>query len=221
MTEDEPHDHHGDVVSSLLDLQRRLRGGDTAAPPAPVPPPPAERHPSTPPPPDRPRDQVEVVEGDVTVREPAGERFASVTQLPTTAGDDRLAALSDRLGRLEADLTGVLGSIATVSGDVNASAQGVEARLDAMLTDTETRIDAVRAETEARLEAARRDADERSARMLAERLAALSDRLTEDIVVQRRDLVALIDRRIGSMQEALRATIREVAGHAPGSDAPG
>lgn len=220
MTEEESSEH-GEVVSSLMDLQRRLRGdAGPAEPPAHAPPP---AH--TPPPAHAPRavapvraasppiegsassETLEVVEPDLTVRmaptdasravEPpaprpdAEERFAPVTQLPTTtAGEDRLTGLAQRLGRLENDLSGVLGSVESMRSDVTTS---------------------VNSHVTERMTAAQRDDDARIARIVAERLDAVSKRLSAEVVLQRRQLAALLEQRIEGVEETLREAIREAS----------
>jgi hypothetical protein len=207
MTEKESFEH-GEVVSGLLDLQRRLRGGDPAGD-VPAKAPVArtqvrtveERRAAEPPAQtERPAETVAVSEPDVSVRmspaaEPSGptrsEHFAPVTQLPTTAaGDDRMTALAQRLSRLERDLSGVLGSIETIKGDVAVS----------LATDVEARMVAVQQEVEAR-----------AARALAERMDVISTRVSGELGAQRRDIAEILEERIRNMETALRDTIREAA----------
>ena len=116
------HSEHDDVLSSLTDLQRRLREADGRAASTIVEPHPAQD------------DPVEVAERDLTVRmtpvrgaaesdEEQRERFAPVTQLPTSSGElDRVAALTERLARLERELSGVLGSLDSMRVRVAAEA---------------------------------------------------------------------------------------------------
>ena len=207
MTEKESFEH-GEVVSGLLDLQRRLRGGDPVGDPAPKAPVGGgqvrtveeRRAAEEAPQPERPADTVAVAEPDVSVlmspaTEPSSparpERFAPVTQLPTTAaGDDRMAALAQRLGRLERDLSGVLGSIETIKGDVAVS----------LATDVDARMVAVQQEVEAR-----------AARALAERMDAISTRVSGELGAQRRDIAVILEERIRNMEAALRNAIREAA----------
>ncbi len=212
MTEEESFEH-GEVVSSLMDLQRRLRGDAGAAEPSGDAPravapvrtasPPIEAPPS----PEDVTETVEVAEPDLTVRmaptetsrpaEPAvprpgaEERFAPVTQLPTTtAGEDRLTSLAQRLGRLENDLSGVLGSVESMRSDVTTS---------------------VNSHVTERMTAAQRDDDARIARIVAERLDAVSKRLSAEVVLQRRQLAALLEQRIEGVEETLREAIREAS----------
>lgn len=208
MTEKESFEH-GEVVSGLLDLQRRLRGGDPAGVDAPAEAPPArgpvrtdeERRTA-----ERPTERVTVSESDVSVLmspsaeprtgpQPAApvrpERFAPVTQLPTTAtGDDRVAALAQRLSRLEQDLSGVLGSIESIKNDVAVS----------LATDVD-----------ARMIAAQREVEARAARLLNERMDTISARVSGELVEQRRDIAEILEQRIRNMEAALRDTIREAA----------
>ncbi len=208
MTEKESFEHD-EVVSGLLDLQRRLRGGDPAGVDAPTKAPPArgpvrtdeERRTA-----ERPAETVTVRESDVSVLmspsteprtgpPPAAparpERFAPVTQLPTTAaGDDRVAALAQRLSRLEQDLSGVLGSIESIKGDVAVS----------LATDVDARMIAVQREVEAR-----------AARLLNERMDTISARVSGELGEQRRDIAEILEQRIRNMEAALRDTIREAA----------
>ena len=206
MTEKESFEH-GEVVSELLDLQRRLRGGDPVEAPAeaPVAGGPVrtvEEHRAA----ERPAETVTVSEPDVSVRmspsaepqagpspaEPAPpERFAPVTQLPTTAaGEDRVAALAQRLSRLEQDLSGMLGSIESIKGDVAVS----------LATDVDARMIAVQREVEAR-----------AARILTERMDTISTRVSGELGAQRRDIAEILEQRIRNMEAALRDTIREAA----------
>jgi uncharacterized protein YhaN len=213
MTDDETIEH-GEVVSSLLDLQRRLRG-DPGAPQRSPDAPPSETPVATASPPiDAPRsaETVEISEPDVTVLttpemvprpdeprivqpEPTipipTERFAPVTQLPTsTAGDDRLSGLVQRLTRLEDDLSGVLGSIESMRTDVTTS---------------------VTSDIAERMTSAQRQDDARIARIVADRMDAVSKRLSAEIVLQRRQLAALLEQRIGTVEESLRDAINEAA----------
>jgi hypothetical protein len=213
VTEREPE--HEEVVSSLLDLQRRLRGGDDD-----VPEPPSNDsqgasavrrvEEASAPAPD-PSDEVEVAESDLSVlMTPASEipetapaardRFAPVTQLPTatataTAGDDRMAALAQRLSRLEQDLSGVLDSIDTIRGDVT---EDLAARMTAMQAEN----------------------DARTTRIVAEHMDAVSDRLSGELGVQRRDLAGVLEQRIRDMEATLRDAIRTAADIATGRDRP-
>ena len=218
MTEKEPGEHE-EVVSSLLDLQRRLRDGDAGdAPTEEVrsdPPSPVQTFEPPPPSPPPPADEIRVFEPGLSVRmtpstDPAGapvrpqapreQRFAPVTQLPTaTAGDDRVAALAQRLSRLEQDLSGVMESIDTVRGEVEATVSA----------DVATRMTAMQAET-----------DERTARMVTEGLYAVSDRLTGELGAQRRDLAGLVEQRIRDMEATVRDAIRRAADVAVGRDRP-
>ena len=206
MTEKESFEH-GEVVSGLLDLQRRLRGGDPVEPPSETPiaggPVRTASEQRTA---ERPAESVTVSESDVSVLmspsagpqtgpSPAApaqaERFAPVTQLPTTAaGDDRVAALAQRLSRLEDDLSGVLGSIESIKGDVAES----------LATDVDARMIAVQREVEAR-----------AARILTERMDTISTRVSGELGAQRRDIAEILEQRIRNMEAALRDTIREAA----------
>ena len=215
MTENESFEH-GEVVSGLLDLQRRLRGGDPAsgeasadAPSSAGPVRTVEEPRTQERPPETAPDSVTVSESDVSVlmapsepaaAPPAPERFAPVTQLPTAvAGDDRMSALAERLSRLERDLSGVLGSIESIKGDVAVS----------LTADVDARMIAVQQEVEAR-----------AARTVAERMDAISSRVSGELDAQRRDLAEALDRRIGSMEVVLRETIRDAAASAADADDP-
>jgi hypothetical protein len=243
MSDDETIEH-GEVVSSLLDLQRRLRGDPGAPQPSADAPRSATPVATTSPPVEAPRtaETVEISEPDLTVLttpeavprpdepqtdqpqvyeseiyqpqisqpqiyqprtdEPRTvrpdpvvpaevERFAPVTQLPTsTAGDDRLSGLSQRLSRLEDDLSGVLGSIESMRSDVTSS---------------------VTSNIAERMTAAQREDDARIARIVAERMDAVSKRLSAEVVLQRRQLAALLEQRIGTVEESLRDAINEAA----------
>jgi hypothetical protein len=136
--------------------------------------------------PDEPR----VVQPEPAVRTQT-ERFAPVTQLPTsTAGDDRLSGLVQRLTRLEDDLSGVLGSIESMRTDVTTS---------------------VTSDIAERMTAAQREDDARIARIVADRMDAVSKRLSAEVVLQRRQLAALLEQRIGTVEESLRDAINEAA----------
>ena len=208
MTEKESFEH-GEVVSGLLDLQRRLRGGDLTDADAPAEAPVAggpvrtvEQRRAA----ERPAETVTVSESDVSVLispsaepqtgpSPAAparpERFAPVTQLPTTAaGDDRVAALAQRLSRLEQDLSGVLGSIESIKGDVEVS----------LATDVDARMIALQQKVE-----------DRAARILVERMDTISTRVSGELGAQRRDIAEILEQRIRNMEAALRDTIREAA----------
>ena len=228
MTDKEPFEHD-DVVSSLLDLQRRLRGSEAGAgetPPDDLPAgtsvrtieepgsqepgtqdpgtqEPKTQEPGSPAP--RSPQGVEVSETDLSVlmtpapeREPgepdpvaAGARFAPVTQLPTTAaGDVRVSVLAQRLSRLEQDLSGVLESIGTMQDDVTA---------------------VVTAEVAGRMTSMQEEADARAARLVAERMDAVSNRLTGELGAQRRNLAGLLEQRIAEMEATLDETIRDAA----------
>lgn len=202
MTRKEPSEHD-DVISSLTDLQRRLREADTHAAPRIV-----EPHPGVP----TQAEPVEVAERDLTVRmtpvpeDPGSdgegrERFAPVTQLPTaSAGLDRVAALTERLSRLERELSGVLGSLDSMRVRVAAEAT---------------------AEVAARMVSIQRETDERTARIVTRRMDAVSSRITSELEEQRRDLSDLLDRRMADMKATLRDAIREAAGELEdGSEPP-
>jgi len=166
MSDDEVGTQHEQVVTSLLDLQRRLRG-DTTAVVGESPPTTTDRDDSVPdvPPPPTP---ITVKEGDVQVMTSAeppvpptpeaelaaftneDERlgFAPVTPLPRAmptplAGDEspateeRIAALQSRLDRLEDDLSGVLGTIDGLRSEAEAARASETAILDAMGTQRE------------------------------------------------------------------------------------
>ncbi len=148
MTRMDPTTQHEEVVTSLLDLQRQLRGDDSAA--GEVRPPMATsdlmKAPVA-----LGSEEMSVAENDLRVlmtppREPGyaseDERlgFAPVTQLPTAASgpsDDRLLAMSERLGRLEDDLSGVLGAIEEIRSDSVSTVQ-VEQRLVQEVASTRT-----------------------------------------------------------------------------------
>jgi hypothetical protein len=214
---------HDDVMSSLLDLQRRLRNGDGEAGEASgvgTAPTVVEARPAAP----RQEETVEVVERDLSVLmtpvvEPledddrAGrradertepeppERFAPVTQLPTASGgEDRVAALNQRLSRLEGELSDVMGSIDTMHGTVAAE---------------------VTADVAARLIAIQQATDERTVRLVADRIDAVSTRVTGELEEQRRGLAGLLEQRMRDMTASLRTAIREVAGEPEdGSEPP-
>jgi hypothetical protein len=194
------HAEHDDVLSSLTDLQRRLREADEGAASTIVEPHPAQEEP------------VEVAERDLTVRmtpvrgaaesdEEQRERFAPVTQLPTSSGElDRVAALTERLARLERELSGVLGSLDSMRVRVAAEAT---------------------ADVVARVVGIQRETDERTARVVTRRMDAVSSRITSELEKQRRDLVDLLDRRMADMKATLRDAILEAAdGLEDGSEPP-
>jgi hypothetical protein len=100
-------DRHDDVMSSLLDLQARLRGVGEQPPEG------VFRLPTEGADPGElsaPDESVSVFEDDLRVSETLGSEpaLASVTQLPTVGADDRVAALSARLERLEDELASVI-----------------------------------------------------------------------------------------------------------------
>jgi uncharacterized protein YhaN len=193
MTRKEPSEHD-DVVSSLTDLQRRLREADGRAAPTIVQP-----HPEAP----TQVGSVEVAEPDLTVRmmpvhdshdlgHERRERFAPVTQLPTaSAGTDRVAPLTERLSRLERELSGVLGSLDSMRVRVAAEAT---------------------ADVAARMVSIQRETDERTARIVTHRMDTVSDRITSELEGQRRDLADLLDRRMVDMEASIRQAIRDAAG---------
>ena len=208
MTEDESFEH-GEVVSSLMDLQRRLRGDAGAAEPRDDAPRAATPVRTVSPPIEAPAPPgtVAVSEPGLTVqmaptdpptdaeprvpRPDVEERFAPVTQLPTTtAGEDRLTGLAQRLGRLENDLSGVLGSIESMRSDVTT---------------------AVTSHVAERMTATQHEDDARIARIVAERLDAVSKRLSAEVVLQRRQLAALLEQRIEDVEESLRDAIHEAS----------
>ncbi len=203
---DEHGTEHDDVMSSLLDLQRRLRGDGSklgeASTPAPDPSaPPATTITRDPRPADP--DVVEVSEPDLSVlmtptgpSEPERDRFAPVTQLPTAAvADGRVSALADRLARLEDDLSGMLGSIEAANRDTKVD---VESKVTALQAELAARIERLQAESEARLQ-----------RSLAERMYAVESRLVGDLREQRDGLASLIGQRFEGMDARLRQAIRE------------
>jgi hypothetical protein len=194
------HSEHDDVVSSLTDLQRRLREADGRAASTIVEPHPAQE------------EQVEVAEQDMIVRmtsvrqapesdEERRERFAPVTQLPTSSGGlDRVAALTERLSRLERELSGVLGSLDSMRVRVAAEAT---------------------ADVAARMVGIQRETDERTASVVTRRMDAVSSRITSELEEQRADLVDLLDRRMADMKVTLRDAILEAAqGLEDGSEPP-
>jgi hypothetical protein len=206
MTEKEPFEHEA-VMSSLTDLQRRLREAgegeearkgaaptivDAGAPPR--------------------EDTVAVTERDLTiVMTPAPEaerpererreRFAPVAQLPTAStGEDRVAALSERLAHLEGELSGVLGSLDSMRGKVAAE---------------------VTADVAGRMVAIQHQSDERTVRIVSERMDEVSTRVTGELEEQRKDLAGLLERRMIDMETSLRDAILEVAGELEdGSEPP-
>ncbi len=191
MSNEDPSEHD-EVVSSLLDLQRRLRGGRGAdTPPAPAPVRTIEQ-PAAPP---MPAETVEVSEAGVGVRmtpERAAPRrpISGDGEPPTTAGADRVAALAQRLRHLEDDLSGVLGSIESMTGAVSES---------------------ISADVTAKMGAMQREVDARTSRIVSDRVSAVSERLASELDAQRRDLAGLIERRLGSMEATLRDAIRDAA----------
>jgi hypothetical protein len=201
MTEKEPFEHDA-VMSSLTDLQRRLREageheegdeargevvGEGAAPTI------VETEAP---------DTVAVTERDLTVvMTPAPEperpglerreRFAPVAQLPTAStGEDRVAVLSERLARLEDELSGVLGSLDSMRGRVAAE---------------------VTADVAGRMVAIQHETDERTVRIVSDRMDAVSTRVTGELEEQRKDLAGLLERRMVDMEVSLRDAILEVA----------
>lgn len=173
---------HEAVVSSLMDLQARLRGddGDVAAdrtavdsgdpqdlvrvpeaqpifvnaPDGPLPPPAAQT--------------LSVIEDDVVIEVDADEdeplrllkdgeegHLAPVTSLnpdSTTSTDTRVAALSDRLARLESNLEGVIDRIDKVDpvrierleavyDELGVQHEGLKAKIDSHFTDLQRAID--------------------------------------------------------------------------------
>ena len=191
MTRKEPFEHD-DVMSSLTDLQRRLREADVPVEPTVVEPHATEDE-----------APVEVAERDLTVRMTAAherhelgrdraERFAPVTQLPTAStGSDRVAALTERLSRLERELSGVLGSLDSMRVRVAAEAT---------------------ADVAARMVSIQHEVDARTARVVTHRMDTVSDRITSELEEQRKDLAALLDQRMTDMERSLRDVIREAAG---------
>src|SRR5256885_17208689 len=101
MGEGEGTGPHDEVVSSLLDLQARLRGDEPPQAPD-------EREK-----PQSPDDILVVPEPEATADPPVAEEraeFASVTSLRTaTAGEDRLRSLTERISTLESSLSSVSG----------------------------------------------------------------------------------------------------------------
>jgi hypothetical protein len=206
---DEHGTEHDDVMSSLLDLQRRLRGDGSklgeASTPAPDPSAPPSTTITRDPRPADP-DVVEVSESDLSVlmtptgpSEPQRDRFAPVTQLPTSAvADGRVSALADRLARLEDDLSGMMGSIEAVNRDTRVD---VESKVTALQAELAARIERLQAESEARLQ-----------RSLAERMYAVESRVVGDLREQRDGLASLIGQRFEGMDARLRQAIREAVG---------
>ena len=198
MTEKEPFEHEA-VMSSLTDLQRRLReaGQDAAPTMVDAAAPPRE-------------DTVAVIEQDLTVvmtpapegeRPERRERFAPVAQLRTAStGEDRVAALSERLAHLEDELSGVLGSLDSMRGKVAAE---------------------VTADVAGRMVAIQQKSDERTVRIVSERMDEVSTRVTGKLEDQRKDLAGLLERRMIDMETSLRDAILEVAGELEdGSEPP-
>jgi len=204
MTEQEPFEHEA-VMTSLTDLQRRLREagedeetGEGSAPTivdAGAP---------------QGEDTVAVAERDLTVvmtpspeaeRPERRERFAPVAQLPTAStGEDRVAALSERLAQLEDELSGVLGSLESMRGKVAAE---------------------VTADVAGRMVAIQHESDERTVRIVTERMDEVTTRVTGELEEQRKDLAGLLERRMIDMETALRDAILEVAGELDdGSEPP-
>lgn len=208
MTEKEPFEHDS-VMSSLTDLQRRLReAGDETADAdgagATIVEAPSGSGPQ--------EDTVAVVERDLTVvmtptseqerpERDRRERFAPVAQLPTaTTGEDRVAALSERLAQLEDELSGVLGSLDSMRGRVAAE---------------------VTADVAGRMVAIQHETDERTVRIVSDRMDEVRTRVTGELEEQRRDLAGLLERRMTDMESSLRDAILEVAGELEdGSEPP-
>jgi hypothetical protein len=217
---DEHGTEHEDVISSLLDLQRRLRDDGSklgeASTPVPDPSaPPATTITRDPRPADP--DAVAVSEPDLSVlmtprgpSEPERDRFAPVTQLPTSAAPDgRVSALADRLARLEDDLSGMMGSIEAVGRDGRDGRVDVESRVTALQAELAARIERLQAESEARLQ-----------RSVAERMYAVESRLVGELREQRDRLAGLIGQRFEGMDATLRKAIREAADGSGVDDAP-
>jgi hypothetical protein len=204
MTEKEPFEHES-VMSSLTDLQRRLReaGEDEEAG--------AGSAPTLVDAGAAPRGEpVAVTERDLTVvmtpaseaeRPERRERFAPVAQLPTAStGEDRVAALSERLAQLEGELSGVLGSLDSMRGKVAAE---------------------VTADVAGRMVAIQHESDERTVRIVSERMDEVTTRVTGKLEEQRKDLAGLLERRMIDMETSLRDAILEVAGELEdGSEPP-
>jgi hypothetical protein len=253
---DEHGNEHEDVMSSLLDLQRRLRGdgsasGESSGPgtartvgeastPAPDPSaPPVITIPQNDPPRTHP-DVVEVSEQDLSVlmtpTEPSAsrveaERFAPVTQLPTAAvADDRVAALADRLARLEADLSGVMGSIASVREDVGSD---MDAKVTAVQADADVKVSFLKADVSsqvatevaadmtAKLQRMQAESHARVQRTVGERLYAIESRLVGELRDQREELDRVVAERFEGMDAALRNAVHELKADAGIDDAPG
>jgi hypothetical protein len=136
MSDDELGTQHEDVVTSLLDLQRQLRGDedvptDEAAPVEGSEPDAAPLPPSS---------TIVVEEGDLQIlmtpmterEQPMGKRF--------TPEDDRFEELQGRVERVEEGLTGVRGSIHHLKADA-AAARAAEA---AILDEVSTQRDELR-----------------------------------------------------------------------------
>ena len=183
MTENEPSEHE-EVVSSLLDLQRRLRAdgvGISEASPGASTSPVQVRTVEEPP--------VESAPGAVTVSEQQlSVRMAPRPERETAPVDGRVEALAQRLSRLEEDLSEVLDSIDSVHGDVKEEMAADIAR---------------------RLASEREEADARVARLVAERMDAVSARLSVELGAQRRDLAGLLEQRIGDMEADLRSAVTD------------
>jgi uncharacterized protein (UPF0335 family) len=183
MTENEPSEHD-EVVSSLLDLQRRLRAdgagiseASAGASSSPVQVRTAEEPP------------IGSAPGRVTVSEQQlSVRMTPMTEPETAPVDDRVEALAQRLSRLEEDLSEVLDSIDSVQGDVKGEMAADIAR---------------------RLASEREEADARVARLVAERMDAVSARLSAELGAQRRDLAGLLEQRIGDMEAGLRTAVTD------------
>ena len=203
MTEKQTFEHEA-VVSSLMDLQRRLReagegvvAGEGAAPTGVDAGAQLEK------------DTVAVIERDLTVvmtgalqgERPERERFAPVAQLPTAAtGEDRVAALTERLAHLEDELSGVLGSLDSMRGKVAAE---------------------VTADVAGRMVAIQHQSDERTVRIVSERMDEVTTRITGEFEELRSDLAGLLERRLIVMETSLRDAILEVAGELEdGSELP-
>jgi hypothetical protein len=253
---DEHGNEHEDVMSSLLDLQRRLRGDGSAvrepsAPsasstvgeestPAPDPSaPPVITIPQNDPPPTHP-DDVVVSERDLSVlmtpteasaSEVEAERFAPVTQLPTAAVvDDRVAALADRLARLEEDLSGVMGSIASVREDVGSD---MDARVTAVQADADVKVSFLKADVSsqvaaevtagmtANLQRMQAESHARVQRTVGERLYAIESRLVGELGEQREALERMMAERFEGMDAALRNAVHRAAADAGADNAPG
>jgi hypothetical protein len=108
-------EYQEEVLTNLLDLQAELRGDEPEAhvetPPAPAP---------------APAESADMISGASEDGVAVTEEDLTVTASPTEGGgvNERLAALHERLTRLEYDLTGVTKRIERIEPDLEMDAPG-------------------------------------------------------------------------------------------------